>query len=186
MLIVYFYERNASGANITTVGEALWWGVVTVTTVGYGDTYPVTVQGRVVASGIMAIGLLTIAVITAQVSSGYVDQLNRRRREEGVADPRSPIDAPLELRHLDRLHERLDRIEAQLRSQADAERPPVARRGLTRSCGPAQSGQLGVLSGVGREELLLLVPAGELPGDEARTEDDGQRRRRRRPSPGPG
>ncbi len=125
VLMVYFYERNASGSSITTVGEALWWGVVTVTTVGYGDTYPVTVQGRIVATGIMAIGLLTIAVITAQVSSGYVDQLNRRRQQEGMPDPRSPIDEPLELRHLDRLHERLDRIEEQLRSQADEERPPA-------------------------------------------------------------
>lgn len=120
VLIVYFYERNAPGANITTVGNAVWWAVVTVSTVGYGDMYPVTLGGRVVASGIMAIGILTLAVITAQVSSSYVEQASRRRN---AAKP--PQDPPLQLEHLTALHDRLDRIEAQLRAAADAERAPV-------------------------------------------------------------
>ena len=41
-------ERDAPGANITSFGEAIWWAVVTLATVGYGDTYPVTVPGRAV------------------------------------------------------------------------------------------------------------------------------------------
>jgi voltage-gated potassium channel len=135
VLIVYFYERNAPGANIETLGEALWWGVVTVTTVGYGDLYPVSVGGRVVAGAIMAIGLLTLAVITAQVSSSFVDQANRRRAAldgEATAEATAaaaslpgPPDAPLELRHLEALHQRLDRIEASLAAAAEAERAPV-------------------------------------------------------------
>ncbi len=120
VLIVYFYERNAPGSNIRTLGNAMWWGVVTVSTVGYGDTYPVTLGGRIVASGIMAIGILTLAVITAQVSSSYVDQAARRRN---AAKP--PMDEPLELRHLTALHDRLDRIEGQLRAAAEAERIPT-------------------------------------------------------------
>lgn len=138
VLIVYFYERDAPGANITTLGIAVWWAVVTVSTVGYGDTYPVTIGGRVVATGIMAIGILALAVITAQVSSSYVDQAARRRAATaGASDPsatrasvaspddrpvaKEPMDAPLQLRHLTALHERLDRIESQLRAAADAE-----------------------------------------------------------------
>lgn len=117
VLIVFFYERSAPEANITTLGSAIWWAIVTVSTVGYGDLYPVTVGGRVVAGGIMAIGILTLAVVTAQVSSSFVDQAARRR-----AEVPPPADPPLELRHLTELHERLDRIEARLTAAAEAER----------------------------------------------------------------
>lgn len=79
VLIVYFYERDAPGANITSVGDSLWWAAATVSTVGYGDMYPVTWAGRAAAVGIMAIGILTLAVVTAQVSASYVEQAARRR-----------------------------------------------------------------------------------------------------------
>ncbi len=78
-LIVYFYERGAEGATITSPGGAVWWGVVTVATVGYGDMYPVTLGGRIVASLMMAIGITTIAVVTAQVSSSFVSQATAKR-----------------------------------------------------------------------------------------------------------
>ena len=50
-----------------------------MTTVGYGDYSPVTMAGRVTAVFIMAIGILTLAVVTAQVASSFVDQATRRR-----------------------------------------------------------------------------------------------------------
>ena len=76
-IAVYFYERGASGSNIHTLGDSVWWALVTVTTVGYGDYYPVTTLGRIAAVFIMAIGLLTLAVVTAQVASSFVDQTRR-------------------------------------------------------------------------------------------------------------
>jgi len=72
--IVYLVERHAPGSNIHTLGQSLWWSVTTVTTVGYGDYVPVTVAGRITACFIMGIGLLTLAVITAQVASSFVSQ----------------------------------------------------------------------------------------------------------------
>jgi voltage-gated potassium channel len=73
-VVVYLFERNAPHSNIHTLGDALWWSFVTVTTVGYGDFYPVTMWGRITACFIMATGLVTLAVVTAQVASSFVAQ----------------------------------------------------------------------------------------------------------------
>ena len=109
-VIVYLFERHAPHSNIHTPGESLWWAVVTVTTVGYGDYTPVTVPGRVTASGIMGIGLLTLAVVTAQVASNFVSQAPGRARRGPQADAPPPEMSPpgVTLAELDR---RLARIE---------------------------------------------------------------------------
>ena len=73
-VIVYLFERHAPESSIRTLGESLWWSLVTVTTVGYGDYSPVTAPGRVTACFVMGIGLLTLAVVTAQVASSFVAQ----------------------------------------------------------------------------------------------------------------
>ncbi len=69
-------EQNAPGANITEFGDALWWAVVTVTTVGYGDYYPVTFEGRLVAVGLMVIGIALVGVLTAAVASWFIRNAN--------------------------------------------------------------------------------------------------------------
>jgi len=79
-VIVYLFERHAPHSNIHTLGDALWWSFVTVTTVGYGDFYPVTTGGRITACFIMGTGLLTLAVVTAQVASSFVAQAPGRAR----------------------------------------------------------------------------------------------------------
>ena len=86
-LIVWLFEREADGSNIHTLGESIWWSIVTVTTVGYGDYFPVTIAGQVVATFIMFIGIVTVAVITAQVASSFVDQSAKRN----VADAAEAI-----------------------------------------------------------------------------------------------
>jgi voltage-gated potassium channel len=79
-VIVYLFERHAPHSNIHTLGDAVWWSSVTVTTVGYGDFYPVTTGGRITACFIMGTGLLTLAVLTAQVASSFVAQGPSRDR----------------------------------------------------------------------------------------------------------
>ena len=86
-VIVYLLERHAPGANIRTLGDALWWSFVTVTTVGYGDFYPVTTGGRITACFIMGTGVLTLAVITAQVASSFVGQDSSQARPAPQDEP---------------------------------------------------------------------------------------------------
>jgi voltage-gated potassium channel len=99
-LIVWLFERDAAGSNIHTLGESIWWSIVTVTTVGYGDYYPVTTAGQVVATFIMAIGIITVAVITAQVASSFVDQ-SAKRDAAAAAAAISGTDETTELVGLD-------------------------------------------------------------------------------------
>ena len=111
-VIVYLFERHAPGSNIHTLGESVWWSLVTVTTVGYGDYTPVTIYGRITACGIMGIGLLTLAVVTAQVASSFVAQ-GASRDQPG---PQSATAQPaVTLAELDR---RLARIEELLLAAA--------------------------------------------------------------------
>ncbi|HET8766046.1 MAG TPA: potassium channel family protein, partial [Pedococcus sp.] len=75
-------ERGAEGANITTFGDALWWSATTVTTVGYGDRYPVTGQGRIVAVALMVTGIALLGVITAAIASWFVEKVSEVQAAE--------------------------------------------------------------------------------------------------------
>ena len=87
-VMVYLFERHAPKSTIHTLGESLWWSLVTVTTVGYGDYTPVTVFGRVTAVFVMGVGLFTLAVVTAQVALSFA---TGRASPAGPARPsRSP------------------------------------------------------------------------------------------------
>lgn len=74
-------ERRAPDANINTIGDALWWAATTVTTVGYGDLFPVTTEGRFVALALMLVGIALIGSITAAVAAWFITQV-----EAGQAD----------------------------------------------------------------------------------------------------
>jgi voltage-gated potassium channel len=69
-------ERHAAGANITTFADAIWWAVVTVCTVGYGDRYPVTGEGRLIGAGLMVGGIALLAAITASFATWLIDRLH--------------------------------------------------------------------------------------------------------------
>ena len=61
-------EDVGSGRRIGSFFDALWWAVATITTVGYGDIYPVTAAGRIIAVFTMVVGVSTLAVVTARIA----------------------------------------------------------------------------------------------------------------------
>jgi voltage-gated potassium channel len=87
-LAVLDAEQDAPGANITTFGDALWWSATTVTTVGYGDLFPVTTTGRLVAVALMLVGIACIGAITAGVAAWLVAQVEADARAEANDDAR--------------------------------------------------------------------------------------------------
>lgn len=75
-LAVLDAERGAPDAVITDFPEALWWAATTVTTVGYGDFYPVTLWGRVVAIVLFTAGIALLGVVTGTLASWFVEMLD--------------------------------------------------------------------------------------------------------------
>ena len=76
-------ERGAVHANITTFGDALWWAVSTITTVGYGDHYPVTAAGHAIAIVLMIVGVGMFGVVAASASAWFIsaDQEEDRHQQ---------------------------------------------------------------------------------------------------------
>jgi voltage-gated potassium channel len=103
-LAVLDAERDQPGANIHTFGTALWWAVTTVMTVGYGDHVPVTVEGRLVAVGLMIGGVALVGAVSASFASWLIQRLSAIE-EDAAAATRRDISA---------LRDQLDRIEARL------------------------------------------------------------------------
>jgi voltage-gated potassium channel len=80
--LVLLFEENAKGSNIHSYPDALWWAIVTVTTVGYGDRFPVTAGGRTVAVILMLLGIGLIGVLTATVASVFIKEHTDATKEE--------------------------------------------------------------------------------------------------------
>lgn len=74
-LAVLDVEQTAPDAKILTFGDAVWWAVATITTVGYGDMYPVTALGRIVAAALMMSGIAVLGVVTASIASWLVQRV---------------------------------------------------------------------------------------------------------------
>jgi voltage-gated potassium channel len=72
-------ERSAPGSNIHTPMDALWWGLVTITTIGYGDKFPVTTEGRLVAGILIIFGVAMISTLTATFAAWILSHDEREQ-----------------------------------------------------------------------------------------------------------
>jgi len=78
-LSIFEAERYADGSNIQSFGDAVWWSIASVTTVGYGDKFPVTADGRVIATFLMVIGIGLFSALTALLAAWVMGD---RKKEE--------------------------------------------------------------------------------------------------------
>ena len=92
-------ERGHEGANINSFGDSIWWAITTMTTVGYGDRYPVTGLGRAIAAMLMVGGIALLGVVTATLASWLIEAVE--------ADQQETYDMKNEIRTL---HRKLDQL----------------------------------------------------------------------------
>jgi voltage-gated potassium channel len=97
---VLICEQPAPQANIKTAGDALWWSVTTITTVGYGDKYPVTSGGRMVAMILMVSGIGLFGIFSGLAASFFVGA-----NQKNIVTEESKI-----LARLEKLEEKIDRL----------------------------------------------------------------------------
>ena len=113
-------DAERTKGNIRNFGDAIWWAMTTVTTVGYGDHYPVTVQGRVIAGVLMLVGVAVLGIVTASLAAWLV-KVNTDTSE--TADQLSEHEQVLS-----RLHD-LETLVLDLRSELRTARLPASGDG---------------------------------------------------------
>jgi len=77
--LMYFVENEAQPQTFSSIPDAMWWGVTTLTTVGYGDVYPVTPVGKFLGAIIAILGIGIFALPTGILASGFVEEIQKRR-----------------------------------------------------------------------------------------------------------
>ena len=92
--LVYFAEHIKNPKQFTSIPATMWWAVVTLTTVGYGDMVPITVMGKVFASIILLAGVAMLALPAGIITSGFLDEMRKLRQPREFRCPHcgKPID----------------------------------------------------------------------------------------------
>ena len=120
----YYVEQEVPNANIVTAGDSIWWGLVTITTVGYGDQYPVGGAGRIVGVFLLFAGIALFSVLTGFIANVFLAPDRPRRRARAAA--RTPA---AELAELAELMRQQERQSAAIRTKMhDLERSLVAAK----------------------------------------------------------
>lgn len=78
--LIFFAENEAQPEAFSSVPAAMWWGVTTLTTVGYGDVYPITLLGKVLGAIVAILGIGMFALPAGILGSGFVEEIQRTRR----------------------------------------------------------------------------------------------------------
>jgi voltage-gated potassium channel len=113
-IAILHFESASPNANITTAGDALWWGIVTISTVGYGDKYPVTSGGRAVGTTAIIVGVALFSTIAAFLATAFISRGKQvEEKEAAQADKSDALLAEVK-RLAAELEQRDARLEARL------------------------------------------------------------------------
>jgi voltage-gated potassium channel len=124
-------ESNAPGTHIHDIWDGLWWALTTITSVGYGDTFPVTSTGRVIAMALMAGGVALLGVVSATLASWLVQKVS-----EAEVDSQAAL-----VQRLEQVVQDMHQIKDLLRPGGEAVQPtPSAPLPVPRA-GPAEEGR---------------------------------------------
>lgn len=119
-LAVLSVERGRPGSTIENFGDSIWWAAETMTTVGYGDVYPVTLWGRTVAVGLMICGIGLLGTVTATLASWLVEHVSATEASDTA-----------------RLLARIDQLEAKIEAlHGQPSAPPAGPQDLGPDLGP--------------------------------------------------
>jgi len=130
VVFILFYEAPIQDSNIKTVSDAFWWAFTTVSTVGYGDKYPVSEGGRLVGLSLMIVGIALFSVVTGTLAQWFVrsnaERNNETRKEVDISFKN--LEEIKQLLHeqsklnqegLERLDARIAALEKQLKDRDD-------------------------------------------------------------------
>jgi voltage-gated potassium channel len=121
---IYYAENGADGSNIASADDAIWWALVTITTVGYGDRFPVTVEGRVIGAFLLFAGICLFSVLTGFIANAFIAPRTRLRGARMAGDVPTALAAVRGLlaeqeERADAIRQRIDEVERLLEEGND-------------------------------------------------------------------
>lgn len=115
--VIFYALEHGTNNNVKSIFDGIWWAVVTLTTIGYGDVYPVTFGGRILAMALALIGIGLVALPTGILTSGFIRALRSEKKISQLVDSIEE-----EEKEQDELLERVEEIETVIKKN---EKPSV-------------------------------------------------------------
>ncbi|MED7788339.1 ion transporter [Francisella sp. 19X1-34] len=91
-VMMFYAEHDTQPQVFSTISKTLWWGVTTLTTVGYGDMYPVTLAGRLIAAVLSMLGIGVFAIPSGLIGGAFIEEMRQEREQAAKNDKNSSTD----------------------------------------------------------------------------------------------